>query len=272
MTNSVPETKDRESKDYIWLHLRDLPYFRALLRAVEARTYDGIDLPSPTLDLGCGDGHFASIAFNRPLEVGIDPWLRPIKEARSRNAYKNLAQSDGARLPFPDQQFASAVSNSVLEHIPHLEEVLSEAWRVLKPGSLFVFCVPNHRFLKTLSIGQVFDKAGLGFLGDRYRAFFNRISRHHHCDSPEVWNTRLEAAGFKVERWWHYFSPAALRKLEWGHYFGLPSLISKVLTGRWVLSPTSWNLAFTRWLVQDSYNEAGEQELGVYTFYLCRRT
>ena len=55
------------AKDYLWLHLRDLPYFRALLRAIEASYYEGLDLPSPTLDVGCGDGHFATIAFDRPI-------------------------------------------------------------------------------------------------------------------------------------------------------------------------------------------------------------
>ena len=52
-------------KDYLWLHLRDLPYFRAMLRAVEAQFYQEFELPAPTLDVGCGDGHFATIAFDR---------------------------------------------------------------------------------------------------------------------------------------------------------------------------------------------------------------
>ena len=68
-----------KKKDYLWLHVRDLPYFRGLLRAVEARFYMDVDLPEPCLDLGCGDGHFAKIAFDRPLEVGLDPWWGPIK-------------------------------------------------------------------------------------------------------------------------------------------------------------------------------------------------
>ena len=59
-----------KDKDFLWFNLRTLPYFRAMLRAVEAQFYQEFDLPSPTLDLGCGDGHFASIAFERPLEAG----------------------------------------------------------------------------------------------------------------------------------------------------------------------------------------------------------
>ncbi|MBC8506763.1 MAG: class I SAM-dependent methyltransferase [Anaerolineales bacterium] len=259
------------SKDYLWLHLRDLPYFRALLRAVEARFYEEIDLPSPTLDLGCGDGHFASIALERQLEVGIDPWRGPLREAESRGTYQGLAQSDGAAIPFADGHFASVVSNSVLEHIPHLDEVLEETARVLKPGSPFIFCVPNHNFLPNLSVGRMLDRVGFDRLGDAYRTFFNRISRHHHCDPPEVWEDRLERAGFEIECWWHYFSHSALRTLEWGHYFGVPSWVSQVLTGKWILSSTKWNLALTRCLVQRYYDEPIATENGTYTFYIARK-
>jgi SAM-dependent methyltransferase len=266
------EINDQQTKDFLWRHLRDLPYFRALLRAVEARFYEEIELPSPTLDLGCGDGHFASITFDRPLEAGVDPWWEPLREARERGAYQGLAQSDGARLPFPDGYFASAVSNSVLEHIPHIDDVLVETGRVLKKGATFVFCVPNQNFLPALSVSRGLDKIGLHFLGNAYRSAFNWISRHQHCDPPDVWNSRLESAGFRLEQWWHYFSPAALRTLEWGHYFGIPSWISKAITGKWILSPTSWNLAFTRKLVQRFYDEPAEQENGVYTFYIARRS
>jgi SAM-dependent methyltransferase len=260
------------SKDYLWPQISSLPYFRALLRAVEARFYEDIDLPAPTLDLGCGDGHFASLTFNRPLEVGIDPWWEPLIEADGRSAYLGLAQTDGAEMPFPDGYFASAVSNSVLEHIPQIDAVLTETARVLGTGAPFVFCVPNHNFLPNLSVGRGLNKIGLRPLGNAYRAFFNRISRHYYCDPPEVWQQRLESAGFRLVRWWHYFSPAALAALEWGHYFGLPSWVSKILTRKWILSPTRWNLALTRRLVQRFYDEPAEQENGAYTFYIARRS
>jgi SAM-dependent methyltransferase len=267
-----PSTPDSATKkDYLGLHLRDLPYFRALLRAVEARFYENIELPAPTLDLGCGDGHFATIAFERTLEVGTDPWWRPLREAGDRGAYGSLAQADGAAMPFPDGYFACAVSNSVLEHIPHIDAVLAETARVLRPGAPFLFCVPNHRFLPTLSIGRTLDKLGVHPLADAYRAFFNRISRHHHCDPPETWGVRLQRAGFQIEEWWHYFSPGALQALEWGHYWGLPSWVSRMLTGRWILAPQPWNLALTRRLVGRYYDEAPQREDGVYSFYIAQR-
>jgi hypothetical protein len=134
------------------------------------------------------------------------------------------------------------MSNSVLEHIPMIDDVLVEVARVLQPGAPFVFCVPNHHFLTNLSVSSFFDRIGMRAIGDAYRRFFNRISRHHHCDSPEMWQERLERTGFKIDRCWHYFSPQALHVLEWGHYFRSAvscgaEIVQKVDTGSHPLEP-----------------------------------
>ena len=269
--STLQSTQPTPEKDYLWLQLRDMPYFRGVLRAVEARVYRDIELPGPVLDLGCGDGHFVTIAFDKPLDVGLDPWTGPVHEARQRGGYRSVIQGEGDEIPFPNGYFKSAVSNSVLEHIPDLDPVLAEMARVLQPGSLFVFCVPNHNFLPNLSIARFFDRVKLNGLASAYRNFFNRISRHHHCDDPQTWQKRLEKAGFTIERYWHYFSPKALATLEWGHYFGLPSLVSHFLFRCWILIRQPWNLALTRAICQPIYDEPVEQPEGAYTFYITRR-
>lgn len=251
-----------QAKDFFFLHLRDLPYFRALIRAVEATFYQDLDLPAPTLDVGCGDGHFASLTFDRPIEVGLDPWHAPIHEAGRRGAYHLLIEADGARMPFPEGYFASAFSNSVLEHIPHVEQVLGEVGRVLRPGAPFYFCVPNERYISELSLTRL--------LGQPYREWFRRVSRVHHANGPQVWEERLEQAGLRLERRWHYFSPSAMRVLEWGHYFGLPSLFVRLLTGRWILAPAKWNLWPTDKLIR-RYASSRPVEDGVFTFYIARK-
>ncbi len=257
--------------DYLTPHLRDLPYFRALLRAVEARFYEDISLPGPVLDLGCGDGHFASLAFQEPLEMGLDPWWGPIQEAGTRSSYQDLVCAEGDHMPYPSDYFSSAVSNSVLEHIPDLDPVIKETARVLKPGAPFIFCVPNHRFLSTLSISNGLDKIKLRGLADLYRGFFNRISRHYNCDSYKTWKERLEKFGFMIEDSWDYFPPDALHVLEWGHYFGVPSWVAKLIFGRWILAPTRWNLFLADRLVRPHYESDPRSQDGVYSFYIARR-
>jgi len=257
-----PNSQTNNSKDFLFPHLQDLPYFRALIRGVEATYYQDLDMPTPVYDIGCGDGHFASLTFDHQIDVGLDPWHGPIHEAKKYGAYHGLVEADGARSPFPDNHFGCAISNSVLEHIPHIDNVLAETARVLKPGALFYFCVPNPRYLSELSISRV--------LGRGYTEWFRRISRVHHADEPEVWEERLNRAGFRLVRWWHYFSPAAMRVLEWGHYFGLPSVAARVLSGRWIIAPTKWNLAITERFVR-KYASPAPVEDGTFTFYIVKK-
>jgi SAM-dependent methyltransferase len=266
----TPE-KDQKQKDYLWLHLKELPYFRAILRAVEARQYPGFNLQHPILDLGCGDGHFVTIAMDEKVDVGIDPWKGPVRLAQKNGGYQMVVQGSGYTLPFPDNYFEGALSNSVLEHIPDLDTTLKEMARVMKPGAHFVFCVPNDQFLLHLSVAGFFDRIGLKFIATCYRNFFNTICRHIHCDNPEVWKKRLNENGLEIERWWHYFSPNALHILEWGHYFGLPSLIFHFLTRNWNLVQEKWNFVLTNKIVAPVYAEPHEQKEGVYTFYIVKK-
>lgn len=266
------------TEDLLWKQLQELPAFRGLLRAVEARFYvDGppgsknrLPLPRPVLDVGCGDGHFASVTFDESLDVGLDPWWIPLTEARDRQVYRILAQADGAKMPYPDGVFASAISNSVLEHIPSVERVLVETTRVLRPGAPFYFCVPSDNFSPFLSVGRALDALRLRPAANAYRRFFNRISRHCHCDNAEAWRVRLERAGLALDHWWPYFSRGALTALEWGHYLGLPALIAKRLTGRWILWPSRANLWFTERLLRRYYDEP-VPESGAYLFFMAHK-
>lgn len=249
-------------KDFLFLHLCGLPYFRALIRAVEATYYQDLELPAPVYDIGCGDGHFASLVFEREIDVGLDPWHGPIHQAKGLGVYRLLVEANGGQAPFPKAHFSSAISNSVLEHIPHVEAVLAETARVLKPGAPFYFCVPNPRYLSELSLAR--------WLGSPYTEWFRRISRVEHADWPEVWQARLARAGFELLRTWDYFSPAAMRVLEWGHYFGLPSLVARLLTGRWILAPTRWNLWLTERFTRRFADHRPVRD-GTFTFYIARK-
>lgn len=258
-------------KDLLQLNLQELPYFRAFLRAIEGRFYEDFEMPAPVLDLGCGDGSFARITFDQPLDVGIDPWTGPIHKAVKSGAYQVVIQGDGHQMPFSAEHFGSAISNSVLEHIPDLQPVLEDTARVLKPGGMFYFCVPNHQFLPNLSIARFFDRLHLRSVANLYRKFFNRIARHYHCHDPETWTQMLGEAGFEVVRWWHYFSPQALAVLEWGHYFGLPSAILHILFRKWIIAPAGWNLALTRKIVENYFIEDPRTPEGTCTFYIARK-
>ncbi len=260
----------RKLDTILWRHISSLPYFRGFLRAVEDRFYQEIDLPRPVFDLGSGDGHFASAAFDERLDVGLDPWVAPMKEASTRDAYRLLVLGAGARIPFADGSFSSVTSTSVLEHIHDLDPVMAEIARILKPGGKFVFCVPNDRFPQLLWGRQALEKFGLQRVGAAYGRFFNRIARHAHTDSPAVWQERLEKAGLELEQTWDYFPPKALHILEWGHPLGIPAWINKKLFGRWVLVQKRWNL-IVPWTLTRKYMDDPRSEEGVCSFFIARK-
>ncbi len=84
---------------------------------------------------------------------GVRRCGKPLDEALTACWFNRMV----GKCHFPDGYFASAFSNSVLEHIPQVEAVLAETFRVLRPGAPFVFCGPNQRFLENLSIGNFLD-------------------------------------------------------------------------------------------------------------------
>jgi len=256
--------------DFLWPQISTLPYFRGMLRAFEARLMHKVSLPPLLLDIGCGDGHFASVTYEQKIDVGIDPDHASLREARLRDTYRLLVQASGDKLPFAEAGFASAISNSVLEHVSNLEGVLAEIGRVLKPNAPFAITVPNPGYRSELSMPRFLSRVRLNRLSRGYREWFMRMSRTWNLFDETGWGSLFESAGLEVKESERYFSPAALRALEWGHYFGAPTLLSRLLTGRWILVPSRWNLLLTEKFTRRYYREAPSPE-GTYTFYLASK-
>ncbi|HLI25851.1 MAG TPA: class I SAM-dependent methyltransferase [Chloroflexota bacterium] len=259
---------------YFERHLREVPLHRAIIRTAEAVLFASVSLPRPLLDVGCGDGHFAALVHDEPVDAGIDPNLAAAREAVARRAYRRVVVASGTRLPFADHDFASVMSNCVLEHIPDLDGALREIARVLRPGGVLVCSVPSQQFPRYL-LGAALPRAlGLTALGRAYGAWFNRLSAHYHTYDLDGWRARLAAAGFEVVRWQGYLGPTAMKLFDLSHYYGAPTLLTKRLTGRWVLVPDKvrwWppERWLARWLVRYCEEDAGRD--AAYYFFVCRR-
>jgi len=267
----IAELTSQQLDEICWKHLSTLPYFRGMLRAVEHSLYARMDIPTPILDIGAGDGNFAAALDIGPNSLGIDPWHAPIKEAAALGVYRMLVQAQGAALPVRDESFPCAVSNSVLEHIPDVQPVLDEICRALTSDGVFFFAVPNQRFRTELWGCMLLRKLGLPRAAGRYSALFNRIARHINLDDPDVWTERLKKAGFAHVEHWNYFPVRAMRMLERGHAAGLPNLLWKKLFGRWVLFPRRGN-PFLRFPRLRPLLDAPFCEDGTCTFFAARKS
>ncbi|MGE5619271.1 MAG: class I SAM-dependent DNA methyltransferase [Sphingomonadaceae bacterium] len=258
-------------RDYLLPHLTSLPLHRALLRSVEARLLARYRFERPVLDVGCGDGHFASILFPEGVDAGIDPSPRAVEEARSRGVYREVKVADACALPYPDGSYASVFSNCTLEHITNLDGALDEIARVLRPGGLFVATVPSPNYERFLLGSTLLSAVGLRPLADLYGRWMTRISYHHHYYSPEEWNRRLAARGLAVREWEYYFSPSAHRVFDLSHYISAHSLLVRKLTGRWILFPGKPGVRLQRALLGRYYTEKAAGE-GAYILLVCTKT
>lgn len=257
-------------RDFLALHLESMAPHRAILRSIEAKLMSAVPLVHPVLDIGCGDGHFASIAYREPIDVGIDVMDRDLAEAAALRpaVFRDLVKASATELPFADGAFATVLSNCVIEHIPDADAVMSEIGRVLRPGGTFATTLPSEHYPEFLLGSTLARKVGLKRAEAAYGGFFNRISHHYHVDPPEVWRARLEAVGLVVEEQTYYFSESAHRAFDLAHYLGIPNLASKRLLGRWVLHPVQTK-PFAWWYRR--YYDEPLPAAGAYQFVRARK-
>lgn len=258
-------------RDYLRVHIREVPPFRALLRAVECRLFEAAGpLPEPVLDLGCGDGHYASVCFDRPLLAGIDPDETEVRRAAASGAYRQALVASATEMPFATGAFRSVVANCVVEHIPDIESTLAEVARVLQPGGRFVFGVPSENFKEMLLGVSELRDAGLHALADAYGDWFNAHSQHFHTDPPDLWLGRLATHGFDVEHHEYYIDEPAHRLFDLLHYASVPRLVSRRLTGRWAAFDNPLSDRLYDALLRPHYDR-NPPEKGAYLFFHARR-
>ena len=226
-------------RDYFKEYLIIAPFSLAVVRAIECRILNKLEFKHPVLDVGTGDGIFASILFkDRKIEQGIDILLKEIECAKKRKVYNNLKLASALNIPFENDSFSTVFSNCVLEHIPEIDKALQEFSRVLKKEGYIIFTVPSDIYRKQLFFSTLFRKMGLKKLSIWYGNKINSFCVHYNLFSPEEWSDRLRKAGFEVEKTIRYLSPEATRMHDLMMIFAILPMIFKKVFGRMILFPS----------------------------------
>jgi SAM-dependent methyltransferase len=224
-------------RDFLREYVSKTPLALAFERTIECKILAGQRFERPVLDLGCGDGLFASILFEEKVDTGIDPNSTELEHARRLDCYAELIECKGDSIPKPSGHYCTVFSNSVLEHIQDLAPVLAEANRLLAPGGVLFLTVPTDGFERGSVVSRILSLLGLRGTDRAFRRFYNRFWAHYHCYTPDQWSSLVSNAGFRVEVVRPYDPINICTVNDALVPFGLPSFVLKRWTNEWVVFP-----------------------------------
>jgi SAM-dependent methyltransferase len=149
------------------------------------------------LEIGCGAGRMTlplSKIFGRVDAIDISPEMIAKAQNTLRGATNvRLHVNNGADLSiFPDEQFDFVFSAIVFQHIPSreiVENYIQEAWRVLKPRSLFKFQVQGVPFEDKYAntwLGVSFTERQMRDIAERSRF---QVTEIQGAGTQEFWLT-----------------------------------------------------------------------------------
>ena len=158
-----------------------------------------INQDSHCLDYGAGRGNVTQMNFKGSAKyvAGIDPEPEVLENPYLDDA-KTLDLSTNV-IPYPDASFDLVFSDNVMEHVAEPEAVLSEIYRVLKPGGQFIAKTPNKWHYMPI-IARITPTS--------FHRFYNKIRGRNAFDTfPTLYKANSKAAvinlakisGFKVE-------------------------------------------------------------------------
>jgi SAM-dependent methyltransferase len=98
------------------------------------------------LDLGCGTGLFIKEQSQDKATFGLDFSSEALNFSRSRGVSR-LVCADSQKMPFASDSFDIVTAFDLIEHVERDDELISEAYRVLRPGGVALIAVPAHPFL-----------------------------------------------------------------------------------------------------------------------------
>jgi MPBQ/MSBQ methyltransferase len=137
---------ERHYKQYVELEMS-----RVQLAALQALT--GLKPGDRLLDLGCGFGSFVVVCREAGIEAeGLDIGEYQINFARERfsqvmpglDSVQPYYLGDAQSTRLPDGRYNVITAWNLLEHVPDYRRVIREAYRMLRPGGVFVGVAPNY--------------------------------------------------------------------------------------------------------------------------------
>jgi SAM-dependent methyltransferase len=200
------------------------------------------DCPGPILDVGCGDGLFARIAFDDAEVWGIDIDAKEGRWAAASGSYSQVILGDVTRATLPASFFATCVANCSLEHVPRIDLALRNICNSLRPGGRAFLFVPNRDWARAFLSYRALEAVGLGSAAELLRSSIDTFFKHHHLYDADGWRDLVAASGLEVEAVEPVLSTATTVAFEALLIPSLAGWLNKHLTTRWTNFPRARRL------------------------------
>jgi SAM-dependent methyltransferase len=230
---SAPEIERRDFERYF-------PYTPTALCIKECARLSALrrhECRGPILDVGCGDGLFARMAFDSEEVWGIDIDANEGRWAAASSAYSQVILGDVTRARLPGTFFSTCIANCSLEHVPRIDLALRNIAQSLRPGGKAYLFVPNKDWARKLLSYRLLEGIGQKDFAEFLRSSVDSFFKHHHLYDEAGWREIVLSSGMDVAAIEPVGSTASTVAFE---ALLLPSLAgwaNKQLTTRWTNFP-----------------------------------
>jgi SAM-dependent methyltransferase len=180
----------------LYPHIPSLSHWRAW----EYAAYQHYRLDGRVLDLGCGDGQYFRLIWPQATDVvGVDMNPGVAELGRQSGVYREVHAAPAHQVPESDASFDCVFANCSLEHMDHLDAVLAEIHRCLKPGGTLLCSVVTDRFVQWALLPTLVAMAGFD---DAAVALQRDFLDYHHLANPlsvAEWANSFNRAGLLAE-------------------------------------------------------------------------
>ena len=112
-------------------------------------------------DLGCGTGRTGVWLREQGVEAidGVDLTPEMLEVARQRGVHRRLVEADVAATGLSDEAYDLIVTSLVDEHLADLRPLYAEAYRLAKPGAMYVLVGYHPHFIMAAGMPTHYDSA-----------------------------------------------------------------------------------------------------------------
>ena len=123
----------------------------------------GLNAAKKVLDIGCGTANQTALLqqITQAQLYGLEPSEGMLRKARQKNTSIIFKQGDAQHIPFADDYFDFVYMTDVIHHVPDIDTMFSEIYRIVKPEGQVCIVTQSHRQIEQRPIVQFFPDTAM---------------------------------------------------------------------------------------------------------------